>query len=201
MERIYSNKLKLGEKMKIIVLFERSGRVRDAFIKKGHDAISVDIVPSMSDFGRHLQMEISKVSMPYSFLSQFDMIIMFPPCTYFSACNRYLNKRDVSRALHMKRDLELIEYLWNAPVKYIAMENPSTGSLKNYIQISQDIQPYEYGGDYAKATGLWLKNLPLLFPTHIDLVHEKNWVQNTKKKNRIITPYGLADAMAEQWNF
>ena len=37
--------------MKVLVACEYSGIVRDAFIKKGHNAISCDILPSESDLG------------------------------------------------------------------------------------------------------------------------------------------------------
>lgn len=40
--------------MKIFVACEYSGRVRDAFIKRGHDAISCDFLPSESDKGPHI---------------------------------------------------------------------------------------------------------------------------------------------------
>ena len=41
--------------MKVLVACEYSGRVRDAFIRAGHDAMSCDLLPSDSDFGEHYQ--------------------------------------------------------------------------------------------------------------------------------------------------
>jgi len=35
--------------MKVLVACEYSGRVRDAFTAKGHDAISCDLLPTESD--------------------------------------------------------------------------------------------------------------------------------------------------------
>jgi hypothetical protein len=183
--------------MNILVLFERSGHVRNAFNQKGHSAISIDQVESMTP-GDHIIMDIKNIT--HDYLSQYDMMIMFPPCTYFSKMNYYLDKRDKLREHKRIEDLKLIEYLWNSPVNKIAMENPSTGLLKNYIPISQEIQPYEFGHDYQKATGLWLKNLPPLMATSINLNYQKNWTVNNKDRTqRIITPKGLAAAMAEQW--
>ena len=46
--------------MKVIVVCEYSGVVRDAFIKQGHDAISCDLLPTDSP-GPHLQMDAKLV--------------------------------------------------------------------------------------------------------------------------------------------
>ena len=40
--------------MRVLVACEFSGRVRDAFIKKGHDAMSCDLLPTESP-GPHYQ--------------------------------------------------------------------------------------------------------------------------------------------------
>lgn len=44
--------------MKILIACEKSGAVRDAFIKLGHDAISCDMQPSDSDFEPHYQGDV-----------------------------------------------------------------------------------------------------------------------------------------------
>lgn len=41
--------------MRVLIACEYSGRVRDAFIAAGHDAISCDMLPSESDAGPHYQ--------------------------------------------------------------------------------------------------------------------------------------------------
>ena len=40
--------------MRVAVLCEYSGTVRDAFIRRGHDAVSYDLLPSDSSYGPHL---------------------------------------------------------------------------------------------------------------------------------------------------
>jgi hypothetical protein len=45
--------------MKVLVACEFSGTVRDAFIKRGHDAVSCDLLPSDSP-GPHIQGDVLK---------------------------------------------------------------------------------------------------------------------------------------------
>ena len=185
--------------MNVLVLFEMSGRVREAFIKNGHYAISVDLQESLLP-GNHLVSNVYDLDIEW--IKTFDLIIAFPPCTYFSlAGNRwYVNNPD--RYNKLNESIDLINWVWNLPVKYICMENPSTGRMKNYLPISQDIQPFWFGENYAKQTGLWLKNLPLLFPTDINMNYIKSWTQHRMGSGikRSITPWGIANAMADQWN-
>jgi hypothetical protein len=55
--------------------------------------------------------------------------------------------------------------LIDAPIKYIALENPVGCISSNYRKPDQIIQPYEYGHPESKSTCLWLKGLPRLKPT------------------------------------
>ena len=43
--------------MKVLVACEYSGIVRDAFTKKGHEAVSCDIIPTESP-GNHIQDDV-----------------------------------------------------------------------------------------------------------------------------------------------
>ena len=65
--------------MKVLVACEYSGRVRDAFIRKGHDAMSCDLLPSDSDLGEHYQGDVFDLD-----LSQFDLMIAHPPVHIFA---------------------------------------------------------------------------------------------------------------------
>ena len=47
--------------MKVLVACEYSGVVRDAFLKRGHDAISCDILSSESDLGKHYQGDVKDI--------------------------------------------------------------------------------------------------------------------------------------------
>ena len=65
-------------KMKVGVICEFSGIVRDAFTKKGHYAASCDLVPSDRP-GLHYQEDA------FAFIDRgWDMIICHPPCTFLT---------------------------------------------------------------------------------------------------------------------
>ena len=63
--------------MKVLVACEYSGRVRDAFTRLGHDAVSVDLLPSETQ-GRHIEGDVLDVLKS----DKFDLMIAFPPCTH-----------------------------------------------------------------------------------------------------------------------
>lgn len=47
--------------MKVLIACEFSGIVRDAFIRKGHDATSCDLIESESAFGPHYMGDIKNI--------------------------------------------------------------------------------------------------------------------------------------------
>lgn len=48
--------------MRVLVACEYSGRVRDAFLRRGHDAISCDLLPTESP-GPHFQGDVFELMM------------------------------------------------------------------------------------------------------------------------------------------
>ena len=64
--------------MKVLVACEFSGTVRDAFIKKGHEAVSCDILEG-EGHGPHYQGDVRDI-----LGNNWDLIIAHPPCTYLS---------------------------------------------------------------------------------------------------------------------
>ena len=183
--------------MRVLVLCEFSGRVRDAFIAKGHEAISVDLEPSERP-GPHVIANIRNYVWDFS---EFDLVIAFPPCTYLSAAGARWWK---GREYLQNEALEFVRWIMNLPVEKIALENP-TGAINSRIRKpDQIIEPYWFGDPVNKRTCLWLKGLPLLVPTN--LVQGSNKFMNStpmsnekRKKYRSRTFQGIANAMAEQW--
>lgn len=192
--------------MKIFVPFERSGIVRDEFIRQGHDAISCDIFPSDRP-GPHIQDD----AMKYIY-DDWDMMIAFPPCTYLCGSGLHWNKRIKGRQEKTELSLISIDLLLKAPIKKIALENP-IGCISSRIRKpDQIIQPWQFGHPESKSTCLWLKNLPLLKPTNIlDKPENGRWENQTpsgqnklgpskdRAKIRGITYKGIAEAMSIQW--
>ena len=64
--------------MKILIACEYSGRVRDAFIRAGHDAMSCDLLPT-DVAGPHYQGDVTDI-----INDGWDLMVAHPPCTYLS---------------------------------------------------------------------------------------------------------------------
>lgn len=189
--------------MKVMVACEFSGVVRDAFIRRGHDAISCDLLVSDAP-GPHIIGDITDQN-----LAAFDLLIAFPPCTHLavSGARWFKDKQD-----EQDKALDFIRYLLDAPVERIGLENP-IGIISTKIRKpSQIIQPWQFGHPESKSTCLWLKNLPLLRPTNILEKPARGYWDNqtpsgqnkigpspTRWMERSKTYQGIAEAMAEQW--
>jgi hypothetical protein len=185
--------------MKVLVACEYSGRVRDAFAAKGHYALSCDLLPSESP-GHHYQGDVTDL---LHSSHNWDMLIAFPPCTYLAASGMHWTTRGIRDPQLTEDALAFVQLLLNAPVKYIALENP-VGCISSRIRKpDQYIQPWQFGHGETKKTGLWLKNLPLLTPSNIvdgrkPRVHRLP-PSADRWKLRSMTYQGVADAMADQW--
>ena len=195
--------------MKVLVACEFSGVVRDAFIKRGHDAVSCDILPSESP-GPHHTGDVSEL------LNQrFDLMIAHPPCTYLANSGVKHLHTDPSRWFKLFEAAEFFKTLLNAPhIKHIAVENPIMHHYAREIigqRQSQIVQPWMFGHMESKGTGFWLKNLPPLFET-MNVKQDMEQLPNKEKfkvhyaspgkdrwKRRSVTCQGIADAVAEQW--
>lgn len=188
--------------MKVLAGCEESGKVRNAFIKRGHDAYSCDVIPAR-DNGPHLQMDVKLAIKNYG---PWDLIILFPDCTAMSLSgNRWYGR---NMPFYSKR-IEAINWtidLWELAKKHCligcALENP-TSVIWRYIGIPQYIQPHDFGHGETKKTGILTYNLPPLFSTNKVTGRENRiWKMPpspTRKRDRSETYTGIATAMAEQW--
>lgn len=191
--------------MNILIACEESGTVRDAFIKKGHNAISCDILET-SNIGPHIQGDVLPL-LKY----KWDMIIAHPPCTYLANSGVCHLKDNPERYKSMKEAVIFFNLILNANCSKICVENPiphKYGLGKTYTQI---IQPYMFGHKERKATCLWLKGLPKLKETNNvkeSMLKLPNNIQQRlhylppgpdRAKLRSKTFKGIAEAMAVQW--
>ena len=196
--------------MNVLIAYESSGTVRNAFLKYGHNAWSCDLQPADDGSRYHLAVD-AEFAMKDGF-GFYDLIIMHPPCTALCVSgNAHYGK---GKPKHHKR-LEAIDYtlemfrLAKECAQMVALENP-VGVLP--IKASQYVQPYEYGHSESKKTGLWLYNLPRLEPS--DIIAKPacgHWDNQTPSgqnklgpspdrwKIRSKTYSGIAQAMAQQW--
>jgi len=183
---------------RVLVACEFSGIVRDAFIAKGHDAVSCDLLPSERP-GPHIQAPIEQVLHHWD-SSQWDLLIAHPPCTYLAVSGASWM---ASRPQETADALAFVQLLLNAPVARIALENPISIISSRIRKPDQIIQPWMFGHGETKATCLWLKNLPKLVPTDVvdgreARVHRMSPGPDRWKERSRTLP-GIAAAMAEQW--
>lgn len=180
--------------MKVAVLCEFSGIVRDAFLAKGHDAISCDLLDSEKP-GPHIKGDCRDYDW-----STYDLVIAHPPCTYLAISGARWWKNCKSRQAEA---ISFVRWILALPVNKIALENPISLISTVIRKPDQIIQPWQFGVGEVKATCFWLKNLPLLKPT------KKAWGRHTRSyltsqskdrwKKRSRTYQNIAEAMVIQW--
>lgn len=185
--------------MRVLIACEFSGIVRQAFLDRGHDAWSCDLLPSELP-GPHIQGDVLQV------LAGWDLLIAHPPCTHLavSGARWFKQKRADGR---MQQAFEFFMKLIEAPVNRIAVENPVGVLSKMYRKPDQIIQPFWFGDSIQKATCLWLKNLPPLQPTNIvdrgliyvDPRGHKHGGAHTLRAKRAYSPLMLLPASEERW--
>lgn len=195
---------------RVLVACEFSGTVRNAFLSRGYDAWSCDLLPTEDGSNRHI------VGDARDHLNDgWDLLMVaHPPCTRL--CNsgvRWLSTPPPGRSLpEMWRELDeaadLFSTFWSAPIERIAIENPvmhrhAKERIRDYRDFAQSIQPWQFGHPETKRTCLWLKNLPSLTPTNVVAgrearVHRMAGNRNRRhERSRFFS--GVAEAMADQW--
>jgi hypothetical protein len=196
--------------VKVAIMGESSGIIRDAFARLGHDAISCDLLPTQSP-GPHYQGDMFDI-IDYPW----DLAISHPECTHLAVSGsrhfeaKWNDGRQAAAVAFFMRVVRRSEH-----IPKTAIEQPVSIMSTLYRKPDQIIQPNEYGEDASKATCLWLKGLPLLIPTkHVPprIVDGKpRWGNQTDSGQNKLTPSedrwklrsatypGIADAMADQW--
>lgn len=182
--------------MKVLIACEYSGRVRDAFLRRGHDAMSCDLLPTDAP-GPHYQGDVRDVLQ-----DGWDLMVCHPPCTHLAVSGaRHFAAKKASGV--QDEALAFVRLLLDAPVPRIALENPVSIISSRIRKPDQVIQPWQFGHGETKATCLWLKGLPKLKPTNVvdgreARVHKMPPGPDRWKK-RSETYAGIAEAMAAQW--
>jgi hypothetical protein len=195
-------------KPRVLVACEFSATVRDAFRARGFDAWSCDLLPTEGDATWHIEGDVLPV-----LCEGWDLLIGHPPCTYLSRAGARWWKDPARQAL-ADQAAEFAFSLRDAPIPHIAIENPIGQLHARWRKPDQTIQPYEFGHPFSKATCLWLKRLPPLFPTAILSEYRPLIRSNVTARTRagkaqtgvysggLVTAKtfpGIAEAMADQW--
>lgn len=192
-----------GEKLRVLVACEYSGRVRSAFRALGHDAWSCDLLPAEDDSHFHRQGDVTR------FLRErWDIVIAHPPCTYL--CNsgvRWLHERPERWKL-MEEGADFFLACLAANADFVAVENPVMHKYaREIVGRGPDftVQPWQFGDPAKKRTCFWTRGLPPLTPTsdmtaqdaRADCHRASPGPDRWKERSR--TYPGIAEAMAQQW--
>jgi hypothetical protein len=144
--------------VRVLIACEFSGIVRDAFIARGHDAMSCDLLPTERP-GPHYQGDVFDV-----IDDGWDLMVAHPPCTHLAVSGaRWFVEKEQEQA----DALEFVRRLLDAPIPRIALENPVSVISSRIRKPDQTVQPWMFGHAETKTTCWWLKNLPKLEPTDI----------------------------------
>jgi len=190
------------ESVKVLVACESSGRVRDAFLALGHDAVSCDLLPTESP-GPHIQGDVLPL-----LRQRWDLVIAHPPCTYL--CNsgvRWLHERP-ERWAQMEAGAAFFLACLNANAPRVLVENPVMHKYARAIVgrgPAFTVQPWQFGDNFKKRTCFWTRGgVKTLIPTstldgstavaecHLASPGPDRW------KLRSATYPGIARALAEQ---
>lgn len=205
--------------MRILVACEYSGRVRDAFRAKGHDAWSCDLRECEGDPQWHIQGDVLNI------LDQgWGMMIGHPYCTYntlagirwmyhpedthLPASERRRHPQYPDRMNHFLEGAAFFNKLMGAPIPKICLENSQPHGLAMSVigKYDQIVQPWMFGDPFTKGAALWLKGLPKLVATHKKTDHAEIVAAchfaspgPEREKERSRTYPAIANAMAENW--
>lgn len=210
--------------MRVLIGGERFGHIRNAYRKRGHDAWSCDYAPDATGSPYHLQGNYEWFA---ENIEPFDMAIFHPDCTYTCSSGLHWNKRRPEREALTQEAVNHVSRLQSVPLDRVVIEQP-IGRIGTALDWSgwnkQIVQPYMFGDDASKATVLYSRGVPPLvippesawFPPRIvfkDGKSCKRWSNqtdsgqnrlgpsDTRAMERAETYPGIANAMADQWNF
>jgi len=195
--------------MKVLIACEYSGTVRDAFLRRGHEAMSCDLLPTDVP-GPHHQGNVQDI-----LNSGWDLMVAHPPCTYMTNSGVAWLHKDKTRWAKLDEAAAFFSVLLNALIPRIVIENPIMHKYAKEriggIKQTQVIQPWMFGHTEQKATCLWLKGLPILTATKNVKEEMLKLPARERQKLHYLPPsadrwkirsktyQGIANAMAQQW--
>lgn len=145
--------------MRVLVACEYSGRVRQAFRDRGHDAWSCDLLESDDGSAYHVQGDCVPVIQ-----QGWDIIIMHPPCTALTVAGNSTYGEGKPKYSERLASVEWTVELWNLAIRHasvgVAMENPvgvlprlggaSTGTVCSAVDVRA------HGAEENRAMAAWL---------------------------------------------
>jgi len=211
-------------KKSVLILCETSGALRRRFARRGWKAWSNDVLPrqdGQSGEGVHVMGDALRLLRNLQ-TNSFDMVIGHPPCTYLAGSGMHWTTRGLRDPKLTEHAIRFAEEMWTEAKRVakhvVVLENP-VGVLSTRSKLgkpAQYVQPYQFGDDASKRTGLWIagRACPLLTPTKevapriVD--GKKRWSNQTDSGQNKLAPSadrwqkrsatfnGIADAIVDQ---
>lgn len=224
----------------VIIGYSACQLTREAFERAGCDAWTCDLLAPRGASDKHIQGDIWDALRS----RKWDLGVFHPMCTFLNIASVWALKdadygRYPGKGYHMQvkpgtltgaarraaqaEAFENFQRLLDLDI-LLGIENPAPSTLnRNVCPPSQVIQPYMFGDDASKGTGLWLKGLPpLVVPPQSEWVNPrivttatgkqaKRWANQTDSGQNRLTPSdnrwlersatypGIAAAMGKQW--
>jgi hypothetical protein len=148
--------------MRVVVLCECSGVVREAFRALGHDAWSCDLQAADDGSPYHYKADALEVAK-----AAWDLAICHPPCTHIAVSGAAWFKEKIADGRQQAGIDFFMAFTRLDHIPRVAIENPVCIMSRLWRKPDQIIQPYEHGCPESKKTCLWLKGLPKIVPTAI----------------------------------
>lgn len=208
--------------MRILLGYTTCLHTVGAFEARGHEVWTCDIRPS--GHPRHIQDDILNVACHMAW----GFGLFHPMCTYLTVSaawaygdgpyHQKIKPGTLVGADRRKARAEaLANFEWLLSLPYPkAIENPAPSFVSKAIRPpDQTIQPYQFGDDASKRTGLWLDRVPKLRPTQWvpgrTVNGKERWGNQTDNGQNRVPPSenrwlersktypGIAAAMGDQW--
>lgn len=215
-------------KPRVLIGCEFSGTVRNAFLDRGFDAWSCDLLPAEDGSNRHIRGDVRDI-----LGDGWDLLVVcHPPCTrlcrsgrrWLSGAGNMTPPKQLpagrtweSMIAEFEDGLDLFVSCWRAPISRVAIENPemhdiARARLPSDVPRPHIVQPHWFGHPEYKATGWYLRGLEPLIPTD-RLPEPEKGSDEWKAWNRVwrMPPGvdrgkersrffpGMASALARQW--
>lgn len=133
-----------NHQLNVLVLCEATGTIRETFVRAGHSAVSVDVLPTTAPRGynpmtggvsRHIISDaLAFVDSDDDLFTGWDLVIARPPCTYLTnsgvrwlfegAKDGELTGRAVERWSHLLDAIRFFNAMKDAETGFLAIENP-----------------------------------------------------------------------------
>ena len=186
---------------RVLVVGETHGVVANMFARVGVEVATCDLKTTDTPKIPHFQGDASHI-MDLGW----DLVIAHPPCTYLANAGVTWLHRDPNRWEQTVHNADVFRRMYHARAPFVAVENSKMhryGRVLVGVEPTQYVHPWQHGTGHTKPTGLFLRNLPPLRPSHTVTGREHALARLPPSPDRSTlrsrTYVGIAAAMVLQW--